>query len=507
MAVQLPGSIQSIELGDGYSIRAPGVIGSAELKRPRSATERSRSRTVDDGTAALDAALAESNVTEVRQIEISLQPPPRTLPTRALRSIDGQEDLLEVSVPDLGAETGQVVLACDETGVLTWHLPVDDQQQVQPSTKRGSGGTKRFLIPASRPQPAPTADGAKRSLIGVIGKKLLKVLVYPIVDPVIGKISELFAEHWEQKKRPYGLRDFAPANFRDPNGPALTEADWQKIAAGRGLLFIHGTFSTAHGAFNQIPDDVFAELHRRYGGRVLAFNHFSLSHSPRRNIEWLLANLPAGAFEFDIVCHSRGGLVARTLAEHPAVFQLNAARVKVPRLVCVGVPNAGTLLAHPDHMVKLLDRVTTSLNLFPSGPVTETLEAIITAVKVIGHGALGGLDGLASMNPSGKFLSELNQGPASDTLYHAIAADYEPTDEGLKALIAGKVADAVADRVFGNDANDLVVPLAGAFGANGCGAFPIPDERVAQLPATAGVMHTQLFGHPQTGKKLLEWLA
>jgi hypothetical protein len=88
--------------------------------------------------------------------------------------------------------------------VLTWHLPVDDQQQVQPSTKRGSGGTKRFLIPASLPQPAPTADGAKRSLIGVIGKKLLKVLVYPLLDPVIGKVSELFAEHWEQKKRPYG---------------------------------------------------------------------------------------------------------------------------------------------------------------------------------------------------------------------------------------------------------------------------------------------------------------
>jgi hypothetical protein len=327
------------------------------------------------------------------------------------------------------------------------------------------------------------------------------------MDPVIGKVSELFAEHWEQKKRPYGLRDFAPANFRDPNGPALTEADWQKIAGGRGLLFIHGTFSTAHGAFNQIPDDVFAELHRRYGGRVLAFNHFSLSHSPKRNIEWLLAHIPAGAFELDVVCHSRGGLVARTLAEHPAVFELNAARIKVPRLVCVGVPNAGTLLAHPDHMVKLLDRITTSLNLFPSGPVTETLEAIITAVKVIGHGALGGLDGLASMNPSGKFLSELNQGPASDTVYHAIAADFEPTDEGLKALLAGTVANTVADRVFGNDPNDLVVPLAGAFGANGCGAFPIPDERVVQLPATAGVMHTQLFGHPETSKKLLEWLA
>lgn len=506
MAVQLPGSIQSITLGDGYAIRAPGVVGSAELKRPRSATERSRSRSVDDGTAELDAALAGTNVTEVRQIDLALAAPPRTLPTRSLRSTDNQQELLEVAVPDLGDENGQLILACDESGVLTWHLPVDDAQQVQPSTKRGSGGTKKFLIPAARPQPAPGADSTKRSLVGVLGRKLLKVLVYPIVDPVIGKVSEVFAEQWEKKKRPYGLRDFAPGNFRAAEGSPLTDTDWSKLAGGRGLLYIHGTFSTAHAAFAKIPDDVFAGLHQRYGGRVLAFNHFSLSHSPARNIEEFYKLLPAGNFEFDVICHSRGGLVARTLAEAPAAFHLGAARVKVPRIVCVGVPNAGTLLAQPDHMVKMIDRMTTSLNLFPSGPVTETLESIITAVKVIGHGALGGLDGLASMNPSGSFLATLNQGPAGATRYYAIAADYAPTDQGLKALVAGSLANAVADRVFQNAANDLVVPLEGAFGANGCGAFPIPDDHVLQLPASAGVTHTQLFGHTDAGRKLLEWL-
>lgn len=504
MAVQLPGSIQSITLGDGYSIRAPGVTGNAELKRPRSATERSRSRTVDDGTAALDAAFAETNVTEVRQIDLALSAPPRTLPTRALRSTDNQQELLEVAVPDLGAETGQLILACDESGVLTWHLPVDEGQQVQPSTRRGSGGTKKFLIPAVRPQPAPGADSTKRSLVGVLGRKLLKVLVYPIVDPAIGKVSEVFAEMWEKKKRPYGLRDFAPSNFRDANGPA---PEWSKLAGGRGLLYIHGTFSTAHAAFAKIPNDVFGELHQRYGGRVIAFNHFSLSHSPARNIEEFYRLLPAGNFEFDVICHSRGGLVARTLAEAPAAFHLGAPRVKVPSIVCVGVPNAGTLLAQPDHMVKMIDRMTTALNLFPSGPVTETLESIITAVKVIGHGALGGLDGLASMNPSGSFLATLNQGAAGATRYYAIAADYAPADQGLKALVAGSLANAVADRVFGDAANDLVVPFDGAFGANGYGAFPIPDERVLQLSEKEGVMHTTLFGHPKTGAKLLEWLA
>jgi hypothetical protein len=127
MAVQLPGSIQSIALGDGYAIRAPGVIGSAELKRPHSATERSRSRTVDDGTASMPRP---KQCHRVRQIEISLQPPPRTLPTRALRSIDGRGAAGSLGA-DLGA--GRVVLACDETGVLTGTCRSISSRQGPPS--------------------------------------------------------------------------------------------------------------------------------------------------------------------------------------------------------------------------------------------------------------------------------------------------------------------------------------------------------------------------------------
>jgi pimeloyl-ACP methyl ester carboxylesterase len=501
----LSGSLRPVALGEGYAIRAPGILGNAELRRPRSVTDRSHVRGLDDGTALLDMAFNNTNVTEVRQIDLALQAASASLPTRALRSINGREDLLEVQIPDLGPETGQLILACDETGVLTWHLPVNDEQQVQPPSTRGSGGVKRFMIPARRPRSAAGTAAKNRSLIGVLGKKLLKVLIYPILDPVVGEVSEFFAERWEAQRRPYGLRNFTPANYRNANGPALTIADWQRLAAGRGLLFVHGTFSTAHGAFSQIPDSVFAELYRRYDGRVLAFNHFSLSHSPARNIEWLLANVPPGQYEFDVICHSRGGLVARTLAEHH-VTGTAAVRVEVPRLICVGVPNSGTLLAQPDHMVHFLDRVTTLLNLFPSGAVTETLEAILTTVKVIGHGALKGLDGLAAMNPDGEFLKGLNHGPASGDGYYAIAADFEPSDEGLKAMVTGRVVDAVLDAVFEENANDLVVPLRGAFGANGSAAFPIADARVLQLPANAGVTHTTLFTHPDTSAKLLEWL-
>lgn len=92
-------------------------------------------------------------------------------------------------------------------------------------------------------------------------------------------------------------------------------------------------------------------------------------------------------------------------------------------------------------MVKMIDRMTTALNLFPSGPVSETLEVLLTAIKVIGHGALKGLDGLASMRPDGDCIGRLNRGkrePLSDDGgYYAVAADFEPTHQWLRALVTG----------------------------------------------------------------------
>jgi hypothetical protein len=206
------------------------------------------------------------------------------------------------------------------------------------------------------------------------------------------------------------------------------------------------------------------------------------------------------------VCHSRGGLVARTLAERPAAFGLPASRVTVRRVVFVGVPNQGTLLAHPDHMTKMIDRLTTALNLFPSGPVTETLEALITAVKVIGHGALKGLDGLASMRPEGEFLQGLNRQSAGGSEYFAVAADYTPGDQGVKALVAGRIANAISDRVFEQTPNDLVVPEPGVYGKNGGPGFPIDAPRVLRVAAGAGILHTTLFSHRPAIDKLTEWL-
>ena len=99
-------------------------------------------------------------------------------------------------------------------------------------------------------------------------------------------------------------------------------------------------------------------------------------------------------------------------------------------------PNNGTVLADPDHMVAMVDRLTTLLTVFPTGPVTETLEALITVVKVLAHGVLSGLGGLASMRPQDQFLRRVNRDTASSADYFAIAANYAPTDAGLRGLVA-----------------------------------------------------------------------
>jgi hypothetical protein len=504
----LSGTAVPVQLGEGrYAILAPGLRGSATLTRPPDAATRARSRSREDGTDALDQAFSATGITEVRRVEVVLQPIPGPAPASVLRSSSGDE-AIELQVPDLGPEVGQLVLAIDENDALTWHPPVDAGLQVQTPTTRGTGGVKRFRIPARPPAVAPESKATvQRSLIGSLGRKLLKVLVYPITDPIVGAVGEAFASHWEAKHRAPLVRACTPTNRRIPRDAALTPQDWSRLGSGRALFFVHGTFSTAHGAFDSIPDAVFASLYRRYGGRVFAYDHPTMATDPIENVRWLLGQVPPGVqLNVDIVCHSRGGLVSRTLAENPRAFRLEASAWRVHRLVLVAVPNQGTLLADPDHMVAMIDRLTTALNVMPTGPIVETLETLITAVKVIGHGALKALTGLASMRPGGEYLSQLNQGSPDNRGYRAVSVDFEPQGGALGAVIGQRLADHVLDTVFEDAPNDLVVPEHGVWAANGSRAFPIGESALLRVPASAGVIHTTVFGHAPVGESLLAWL-
>jgi hypothetical protein len=502
----LDGTGAKVDLGKGYAMRAPGMTANGTTSdAPRLRGTRSP---VAQELPALDAALAETNVTEIRQVELTdIKTQPASGPTRGTRAPNG-DDALELEVPVTDPTQGCIVLSVVD-GALSWHVPLESDNSVQtPATRGGSSGAK-FVFRIPNTAPPAGAAGAQRGIIGAIGKKILKVLIYPITDPLLGPIGEHFARNWEKKKRPYGIRTITTDNYQKEGTGAFTDADWTRIGSGRALLLVHGTFSTAHGGFSQLPKAALEELSAHYEGRVFAYNHFSLTDDPQTNAKTFFESIPAEVtLDVDIICHSRGGLVSRALAEKSPTGIDGSGKMRVGSIVFVGTPNAGTLLAQPDHMMSMIDRYTTALNVIPGGPVVEILEAIITTVKIIAHATMKSLDGLMSMNPDGKYLGAVNKPGDSATRYYAIASNFEPnTPETapLKTIIKQKVGDAIVDRIFKNAPNDLVVPTNGVFTADGP-SFPLKDADRLVFTSDRAIWHSAYFQQPETVTKLKEWL-
>jgi hypothetical protein len=498
----LNGSTQPINLGNNYRLRAPGVLGRANLAR-RAMSGATRSTTAAAERAPLDRALTSQEMMDVATIDVTVTSRRPAPAATVLRAPTG-EDAMELEVPSPPAGHDALVIAVDEAGGITWNFPLNDRGAAAPAATRGAGQTLRFRIPNKPAVAPPPAAATTRSLFGTVGKKILKVLIYPIADRLIGPLVDTFAEKWETKNRPYGIRMMTPENYNEAGAPTLDPAgaEFQELQKGRSLLFIHGTFSSAHSAFAGLTRDDVAALSEAYGGRLYAFDHFTLSHSPERNIAEFVSRLPQGAkFDSDIVCHSRGGLVARELVERKAANGLDN-RLDVGKVVFVGAANAGTILAEPDHMVNMIDRFTSAINMLPDGPATWLLESVITAVKVVGHGGLRSLDGLASMNPKGAYLSGLCAASAGRAKYFGITANFEPSGTPFSALA---LSDAAMDRIFLQSENDLVVPTAGVYEAGGP-CFPIVTGDLLSIPSSAGVIHTSYFGNKDVQTRLRQWL-
>ncbi len=119
--------------------------------------------------------------------------------------------------------------------------------------------------------------------------------------------------------------DQAPGLYRFENGELGRRLDAGDASladdAKRGplLVFIHGTGSSSRGSFEDLPrasSAYWAPIAQRYGARVLAFEHRTLSESPIDNALQLARALPEGA-TLHLVTHSRGGLVGDLLClEH-----------------------------------------------------------------------------------------------------------------------------------------------------------------------------------------------
>jgi pimeloyl-ACP methyl ester carboxylesterase len=478
---------------EGVVLRTPGLEGYAEAHLPGSLGLRAAEET----TPAFERAMESEGLSSEESIELN-STNEIDVDVPGMRSTAHAEPAIEMEVAAPSASWGQLVLASDEAGVLTWNFAMEDTGSRLDPTR--GGGRRTYVI--RRYVAHPESGGSPtRGLIGAVGKKILKVIAFKLLDPVGAVVGDYFAGKWEAAKRPYRFRSFTPDDYRSNEAGGTGSSDWEALGRGRALLMIHGTASRTHTAFGALPVEVVAELHRLYQGRVFAFDHFTLSQDPRKNLDWFCSNLPDGQdLDVDIVCHSRGGLVGRLLAERQSEFSLGSRRLRVGRIVFVAVPNSGTILADTRYMNDFVDSYANLLNFLPDTGIVEGFEAVITVAKQLAVGAVKGLDGLQSMNPGGRFLRSLNVGPASGTRYYALAADYEPGVPGFKAY----ALDRLTDKIF-KETNDLVVPTGGVYGKNGGGGFPI-DEKYVFEPA-AGVGHTNFFAQRQVHEKILEWLS
>jgi hypothetical protein len=494
MSERLDPTGQPVTIG-GITLRTPGLEGVVSLQPP--ATPEMRAAALDAET--LEEALGNEGVVTEETLEIT-DTNEVEIGGDSMRTAQGEE-AIEIEVWEPGEDWGQMVLSTDEGGVTTWAFASPAPPAGPAGAVRGGGGTRTYVL--RRHVPPTPAGAVTRGVIGSVGKKIIKVLSFKLLDPVFGRIGKRFVAEWETRKRPYRVRTFPPDGYRNAAATLVDRADWPALAArdgGRALLLIHGTFSRAHAAFGGLPRELVEALHRRYQGRVFAFDHPTASEDPRQNVDWLLQEVPEGSrLDLDILCHSRGGLVARVLAEKQEELAFGSRQVRVHDVVFVAAPNGGTVLTNADHMGDFVDAYTNLLNFFPDNGVTEALEWIVTVAKQVATATLDGLEGLQAMRPGGAFLSGLNIATANDKRYYAVASDFEPDDSALSSF-----KDKVMDRIFGGQENDLVVPTAGVWDHNGGSLFPIAEKLVLAGPKR--IHHSGYFANPEVQRQIAQWL-
>ncbi len=397
---------------------------------------------------------------------------------RPRRGAPASDGLLTAEIDEPSPAAGWVVVARHPSGALTFH------------TARGSGqGIRPIDVRLPAPPTARSGPGA-----------LVRVFFLRVLGAGAGVLLPVLARIWEKKRflasrTPLGLVALAVRDGR------LVTTRVRKLTLppppARSLLFVHGTFSHAAAAFQDLAADpaLFAALSRRYDGRLFAFNHLTVGTAPDANARDLRAHLPRGPALLDAVTHSRGGLVLRALAgQSPRVAPGVAPGVLLGRVFFAASPNEGTPLASPARWHSLAAWLANLGEMFPGNALAFGFDFVSEALVWMARRAGGTLPGIAAMDPAGEFLEKLNESGARHYEAGAAVARFEPRGSAARRLL-----DAAAG-VFFEDPNDLVVPTEGglALGA----APPVPEVHTVRFGHGALVHHLNLFAQEETRKKI-----
>lgn len=305
-----------------------------------------------------------------------------------------------------------------------------------------------------------------------------------------------------------GLRRWRDGDLEPMGGPLPDDG-------GKTLLIVHGTFSNTENILAGIarnPDgrDFLGWMTRQYT-QVLALDHPTLSVSPILNARALALHLRGTKANVDVVCHSRGGLIARWWLE-----AFDTAPADRRRAVFVGSPLAGTGLAAPPNLkssLSLLSNVAKVLGVAGAGlPFLTVLTGVFRVVSSVTSlaaktpaidAAVALVPGLFAQSRVGNALEiESLRSAAVDWRhrYFAIRSNFQSEQPGWRfwryfRKVGDRLKDLGADVVFDGD-NDLVVDSQSMVELSD--TVTLDDAQVHDFTTTDRVYHTNYFEQPET---------
>jgi pimeloyl-ACP methyl ester carboxylesterase len=476
----LPGDARPIELEkSGITLVAPGLIGAGT---GATADPQTNLRSLTRDATEADRALAEAGLEERHTIVIEAPTPPAAAAGRSFGAV--ADDELAVQVP-LAEKEVAFLIYTDEAGRASFHYR-RKVAEVLPTRATTAARQDQFLVPLRRG--ASQAGGEGRGLFGKVLAKVIRVIVVNLLADQVGGYAARRVQAWEAKHRAH--QGFHGGSAEDLLAAQPRPCALGKLRGQKALLFIHGTTSTTAGAFGRLRGtDLLPRLYRHYEDRVIGFNHHTMGASVEQNVADFFKALEPfpGDYLFDVVCHSRGGLVARALAAKAG--GAGSVRLHIDRLVFVATPNSGTDLAIPDRIPAFVDRLANYVNMLPDSVATIATGALLSIAGSIAEVALPRLPGLADQAPGSPLLEALAAAPRA-AQHFAFQSDYTASGDLVEVI-----KDRVADRIFGETKNDVVVPTEGV-----SRGMQVAPQHLVAFGRDDKVHHTNFFGHPKIAR-------
>ena len=371
----------------------------------------------------------------------------------------GVEEAVKPIQLDVRCSPGEeIVILSYEDGVWSWHF------------KNEGAGSRNLITSDDKRQihsfsvPFKVQDRTTRG----VWSKIIHVITFAkdwIQDGSAAAIHKMLHEFEGGKiKEGFKLIEHSKGFIEGLTKVSPVE-DWGSIKdvikdKKNALLFIHGTGSSLEGGYAHVPPKILEALKTKYP-LILGYDHFTLSKTPEDNAKDMVKKLRESGLldmglKFDVITHSRCGLVVRSFVE------LCGGHTNVDSATMVACPADGTNLANPGKWDSLANMINllTNVFFFTGGVPLKIFFSLVGGLIKFASAKLkepDAIPGVWAMNPNSDFIKYLNKDRiiGGTVTYNTIRSDFEPSGishGGIKDDVADKIAD-----VFFGDPNDLIV--------------------------------------------------